>query len=68
MKNLLILPLLALLSGCVTYYYPETALEDGVYYAEDDPSYAVYSDSYVSVGYYPWYSLDYFYLGYYPYP
>ncbi|MGD9020973.1 MAG: hypothetical protein PVF46_04195 [Lysobacterales bacterium] len=68
MKKLLILPLLALLSGCVTYYYPETALEDGVYYAEDDPSYTVYSDSYVSVGYYPWYSLDYFYLGYYPYP
>ena len=68
MKKLLILPLMALLSGCVTYYYPETALEDGVYYAEDDPAYTVYSDGYVGVGYYPWYSLDYFYLGYYSYP
>lgn len=68
MKKLLILPLLAFLGGCVTYYYPETALEDGVYYAEDDPSYTVYADGYVGAGYYPWYSLDYFYLGYYPYP
>jgi len=68
MKKLLILPLLVLLTGCVTYYYPETALEDGVYYAEDDPSYAVYSDGYAGVAYYPWSSLDYFYLGYHPYP
>ena len=66
MKKLLILPILILLSGCVSYYYPETALEDGVYYAEDDPSYVVYQDG--SPGaYYPWSSLDYFYLGYYPY-
>lgn len=68
MKKLLILPLLVLLTGCVTYYYPETALEDGVYYAEDDPSYVVYSDPYAGFAYYPWSSLDYFYLGYYPYP
>jgi hypothetical protein len=68
MKKLLILPLLVLLTGCVTYYYPETALEDGVYYAEDDPSYVVYSDPYASFAYYPWSSLDYFYLGYNPYP
>jgi hypothetical protein len=68
MKKLLILPLLVLLTGCVTYYYPETALEDGVYYAEDDPSYVAYSGGYSGVAYYPWYSLDYFYLGYYPYP
>jgi hypothetical protein len=68
MKKLLILPLLVLLTGCVTYYYPETALEDGVYYAEDDPSYAVYSGGYTGSVYYPWYSLDYFYLGYYPSP
>ena len=67
MKKLLILPLLVLLTGCVTYYYPQTALQDGVYYAEDDPSYVVYSDSYAGVAYYPWSSLDYFYLGYYPY-
>lgn len=67
MKKLLILPLLILLSGCVSYYQPETALEDGVYYAEDDPSYVVYQDAY-SGAYYPWSSLDYFYMGYYSYP
>lgn len=68
MKKLLILPLFVLLTGCVTYYYPETALEDGVYYAENDPSYVVYSDDYTATAYYPWSSLDYFYLGYNPYP
>lgn len=68
MKKLLILPLLILLAGCVTYYYPETALEDGVYYAEDDPSYVLNSGDYSGVVYYPWSSLDYFYLGYWPYP
>lgn len=68
MKKLLILPLLVLLTSCVTYYYPETALEDGVYYAEDDPSYVVYQGGYPYVDYYPWSSLDYFYLGYQPYP
>ncbi len=67
MKKLLILPLLVFLTGCVTYYYLETALEDGVYYAEDDPSYVVYSGAYSAAFYYPWSSLDYFYLGYYPY-
>jgi hypothetical protein len=48
----------------VTYYYPETALENGVYYAEDDPSYVISSDGYYAATYYPWSSLDYFYLGY----
>ena len=67
MKKLLILPLLILLTGCVTYYYPETAFEDGVYYAEDDPSYVLNSSDYSGVVYYPWSSLDYFYLGYWPY-
>jgi hypothetical protein len=67
MKKLLILPLLVFLTGCVTYYYPETALEDGVYYAKDDPSYTGYSGGYSGAFYYPWSSLDYFYLGYYPY-
>ena len=52
MKKLLILLLLVLLSGCVSYYHPETALEDGVYYAEDDPSYVVYQGGY-SGAYYP---------------
>ena len=68
MKKLLILPIIVLLSACVSYYYPETALEDGVYYAEDDPSYVVYQGGYPGAAYYPWSSLDYFYLGYYPYP
>jgi len=68
MKKLLMLPFLVLLTGCVTYYYPETAFEDGVYYAEDDPSYTVYSAGYAGGAYYPWASLDYFYLGYNPYP
>lgn len=66
MKKLLILPLLLMLSGCVTYYSPETALEDGVYYAADDPSYLVYSGTYRGAAYYPWASIDFFYLGYYP--
>ena len=57
-----------LFTGCVSYYYPETALEDGVYYAEDDPSYVLNSGDYSGVVYYPWSSLDYFYLGYWPYP
>jgi hypothetical protein len=57
-----------LLAGCVTYYYPETALEDGVYYAGDDPSYVFNSGDYSGVVYYPWSSLDYFYMGYWPYP
>jgi hypothetical protein len=65
MKKLLILLLLVSLSGCVSYYYPETAFEDGVYYAEDDPSYVVYSGGYAGYGYYPWSSLDCFYFGYY---
>jgi len=56
------------LTGCVTYYYPDTALEDGVYYAEDDPSYVYNSGDYLDDIYYPWLSLDYFYLGYNPYP
>ena len=63
MKKLLILPLCMLLTACVTYYYPQTALKDGIYYAEDDPSYVVNSGG----AYYPWVSLDYFYLAYYPY-
>lgn len=68
MKKLLTLPFLILLVGCVSYYYPQTALKDGVYYAEDDPTYVVSSGAYVGVAYYPWSSLDYFYLGYNPYP
>jgi len=67
MKKLLTLGLTILLSGCVTYYYPETALEDGVYYAEDDPAYVIDSSGYVDASYYPWASMDYFYLDYYPY-
>lgn len=62
MKILLTFVMISLLGGCVTYYYPETALQDGVYYAQDDPSYVTRPHSY----YYPWSSMDYFYLGYYP--
>lgn len=68
MKKLIIFLLLVLLTGCVSYYSPETAFEDGVYYAEDDPSYVLNSGDYSGVVYYPWSSLDYFYLGYRPYP
>lgn len=68
MSKLLTLALLILLSGCVSYYYPETALEDGVYYAEDDPAYVVYQGGHPGAAYYPWSTLDYFYLGYQPYP
>jgi len=64
MKKFLILLLLVFLTGCVTYYQPETALENGVYYAEDDPSYVLNSSDYSGVIVYPWSSLDYFYLGY----
>ena len=64
MKKSFIVPLLVLLTGCVSYYSPETALEDGVYYAEDDPAYVLNSSDYSGVVYYPWSSLDYFYLGY----
>ena len=68
MKKLIILFMFVLLSGCVTYYYPETSFEDGVYYAEDDPSYVLNSGDFSGDVYYPWSSLDYFYMGYRPYP
>jgi len=68
MKKLIIFLLPVFLTACVRYYTPETAIEDGVYYAEDDPSYVFNSGDYTGVVYYPWSSLDYFYLGYWPYP
>jgi hypothetical protein len=68
MKRLLLLPLLLILTGCVTYYYPQTALEDDVYYAGDDPEYVNESVYVGSVDPYPWASMDYFYLGYSTYP
>ena len=64
MRNMMVMLLLVFLTGCVSYYYPETALEDGVYYAEDDPAYVLNSGDYSGVVYYPWLSVDYFYLGY----
>lgn len=71
MKKLLLLLSLSLLAGCVTYYDPVTAIEDGVYYAEPDPvytnsPYVNYSYGYPGAAYYPWWSMDYFYLGYFP--
>ena len=68
MKKPIIILLLVLLTGCVKYYSPETAFEDGVYYAEDDPAYVLNSGDYTGVVYYPWSSMDYFYTGYWPYP
>ncbi|MDX2418558.1 MAG: hypothetical protein QNK19_13940 [Xanthomonadales bacterium] len=68
MKKLIIFLLPVLLTSCVRYYSPETAFEDGVYYAEDDPSYVLNSGDYSGFVYYPWSSLDYLYLGYWPYP
>lgn len=69
MNKWLVLPLLALVTACVSYYQPEAALEDGVYYAEDDPSYSYNADDYYSAAVlYPWASLDYFYFAYWPYP
>jgi len=64
------LPLLALLTACVSYYQPGSALEDGVYYAEDDPGYRLNSDDfyYARAVVYPWTSIDTFYFGYWPYP
>jgi len=68
-RNLLLLPLLALLAGCVTYYYPAPeATSDGVYYAQEEPAYqpaySGYATAYAAPAYYPWWSMDYFYLGY----
>jgi hypothetical protein len=70
MRKLLLIPLLALTAGCVTYSYPVAETAGGVYYADEEPQYAYadrgyvdYSIGYDSVGYYPWWSLDYLYLG-----
>ncbi len=67
MKSLLIFPLLVLLTGCVTYYTPETVTDDGVYYAVDEQPIVDDLYSYDSYTVYPWGSLDYFYLGHRPY-
>ena len=68
MKKLMLIPLLAMLSGCVSYYYPAVESSDGGYNAKqdqryDDQNYTDYSGSYVNARYYPWWSVDYFYLG-----
>jgi hypothetical protein len=62
MKKLILIPLLALLSACVSYYYPVEG-SDGVYYRDQRPARTDYSASYASTRYYPWWSVDYFYLG-----
>jgi len=69
MNKWLVLPMLAMLTACVSYYQPESALEDGVYYPEDDPAYRYNPDDfyYSRVVVYPWSSLDSFYFGYWPY-
>ena len=63
MKKLMLIPLLTILSGCATYYYPAVESSDGAYYAEQDQNYTDYSGSYANARYYPWWSVDYFYLG-----
>lgn len=70
MTRWLMLPVLALLTACVSYYQPESAVEDGVYYAEDDPAYRLNSDDfyYARAVVYPWSTIDTFYFGYWPYP
>jgi len=64
------LPMLALLTACVSYYQPESGLEDGVYYAEADTAYRYNADDfyYARAVVYPWTSIDTFYFGYWPYP
>ncbi len=64
MKKLMILPLLLWMTGCVTYYYPETAVKDGAYYTHDNPAFVEESYGYDNGAYYPWGSVDSFYLGY----
>jgi hypothetical protein len=68
MRKLLLIPLLALLAGCVTYYYPAPESTVAVQYAPEDSVYddyglSVVSHDYVGSRYYPWWSMDYFYLG-----
>lgn len=74
MKKLMLIPLFAILSGCVSYYYPEAEtylqvanddvyLEEEVYIEEAASDYIGKSISYSNASYYPWWSLDYFYLG-----
>jgi len=75
MKKLLLTPLLAILTGCVSYYYPYGEPQAGVryvpaeqyvekvYYEDEVIDEYDYSDIYVSSPYYPWWSIDYFYLG-----
>jgi hypothetical protein len=65
-KRLLLISMLAMLAGCVSYYYPVEGA-DGAYYPERDRTYSRayrdYSASYSSSHHYPWWSVDYFYLG-----
>lgn len=68
MRNLFALPMLVMLTACVSYYQPQYALEDNVYYPENDPSYIYNPDDVNRIVYYPWSSLDYFYFGYSPFP
>jgi len=62
-KNWLLIPLLTVLSGCVSYYYPAEVTDD-VYYRDERPVVRTdYSSSFASANYYPWWSVDYLYLG-----
>ncbi len=68
MRSLMLIPLLALMMGCVTYYYPGLETPETVYYSTNDTVYddyggAVVTHDYTTSRYYPWWSMDYFYLG-----
>lgn len=75
MNRIILIPLLAFLTGCVTHhhhYIQAEQAEDGAYYSDSttgSPEYndvpqvnTDYSADYTSVRYYPWWSVDYFYL------
>lgn len=64
MRKWLLIPLLVVLTGCVSYYYPYPAEQaNQTYYPAERPARSDYSASYASTRYYPWWSVDYFYLG-----
>lgn len=63
MKKLMLMPLLLVLSGCATYYYPAPEYAEETYYPADETVYVDSSPGYAGASHYPWWSMDYFYLG-----
>lgn len=62
MKRVFAIAATLLLSGCVSYYYPQYDADEGVYYAADDGHGSV-RVSYRESAYYPYWSVDHFYFG-----